>query len=558
MPLCRLILLGLVLGFFGSAVSSQAVEPLRFGETRIRIVDIYGEDELKESAGLVNLAHRTMNTLHSGTRHRIISNELLFRTGDPFETDLLAETERNLRSLGFLNHVTITPLDTLADGTVPIEVSVQETWTLSTQFSYSRSSSSDRWTALISDNNFLGYGVHLEAGLGQDEDRDWRSLYFQNRRVMGTGWLVRARTTDLSDGHTHEVGLEHPFYALDDPWGVTALGWDLSFRPRYYLSPFALDQTTNGNDRLYMTPTLRREGLFAQALYRASPRNRGRIWRVGAGLWTEMLNYGLPDQVALSDDRIISRDEAQSAAGEPFHRESGRLVQPYLRIESQGRTWATDRFVLRYGADEDISLEPSFFLKMGPALTVLGSDRERWLYEAGLLDWSRLGPGWLMTWVEARGSFSTPDKAWRHGGLTLGWFSHLLGGMSRIIFETAAADDPPGTEALSLGLTRGLRTLEYDGMVGDRLVRWNVEQAVLYPDEIMGFWRAGLAAFYAGGAAWWDGGSRGLDDARHELGFGLRFGPTRSARTEIGRLDLAWPLDGSSGPTLTAKTGGFF
>jgi hypothetical protein len=540
------------------ASHAVAADDLRFGDIQLCVVDIYGQEELSHTHGLIGFAHRTLNLLHPATRERIINNELLFAAGDPFNEERLAETERNLRGLGFLTNVTITPLDTLSDGSVPVEVKVQETWTLTTQFSYSKSSSSDRWTALMSDTNFLGYGVQLEAAIGHEEDRDWRSMYFQNRRVLGTQWLVRARTTDLSDGYNRELGLERPFYAMDDTWGVSATAWDLSYKPRYYLSRTSVDPNDFSGDRLYMNPQQRREGVSLQTRLRISKRGEGRIWRIGAGLSSEFVAFDIPDEVVLSDERVISETEARVAAGEGLVRETGRTAQPFLLIETQGREWGRDRFVLRYGGDEDIPLDPRGSLKFGPALSGLGSDQSRWVYEGEVFDWSRMGPGWLLFWGLTKGSLASSEKAWSQTDIMMGWFGHLLGGMNRVVVEGIRTEDPVGTMVPTLGLTRGLRTLENDGLVGDRLVRWNIEHAILFPHEVFGFTRFGLAAFYAGGSAWWDQEKGGVDDARHEAGIGLRFGPSRSARTEIGRLDLAWPLDGSSGPQLTAKTGGFF
>ncbi len=558
MSLCRRVVFLSLFQLIWGASHVVAAEDLRFGEIQLRVVDIYGQEELSQTHGLIGFAHRTLNLLHPATHERIINNELLFTEGDPFSEERLSETERNLRGLGFLTNVTITPLDTLADGSVPIEVSVQETWTLTTQFSYSKSSSSDRWTALMSDTNFLGYGVQLEAAFGHEEDRDWRSLYFQNRRILGTQWLVRARTTDLSDGYNRELGLERPFYAMDDQWGVSAIAWDLSYKPRYYLARTSVDPNDISTDRLYMTPRLRREGVSLQARYRLSRCGEGRIWRVGIGLSSEYVMFNIPVEVVLSDQRVLTEAEARTAAGESLGRETGRTAQPFILIETQGREWGRDRFVLRYGGDEDIPLNPKGTMRIGWASSGIGSERERLLYDLDMFDWSRLGPGWLLLRGFSTGSLASSDKTWRRTDLIMGWFGHLLGGMNRVVVEGVASEDPIGTVVPTLGLTRGLRTLENDGMVGDRLVRWNIEHAILYPHEVFGFTRFGLAAFYAGGSAWWSQDSGGLDDARHEAGIGLRFGPSRSARTEIGRLDLAWPLDGSSGPKLTAKTGGFF
>ncbi|MBK6901216.1 MAG: oligosaccharide flippase family protein [bacterium] len=74
--------------------------------------------------------------------------------------------------------------------------------------------------------------------------------------------------------------------------------------------------------------------------------------------------------------------------------------------------------------------------------------------------------------------------------------------LSRAWLEGAYGSRLLGPEAFALGLTRGLRTLDYDGMVGDRLVRWNLEQTRLLPGELLGLYKLGVAVFQSGGAAW--------------------------------------------------------
>jgi len=527
--------------------------PLRVGEVRLRVVDIYGDDELARERGVVAFAHRLMNGVHPGTRTHVIRRELLFRQGEPLDPALLRETERNLRSLGYLTNVSVAPTDTLPGGVVPVLVTVQETWSLRTTLSYSRASNADRWILLLSDGNFLGYGLQLEAGLGQDEDRDWKQLRYESRRLLGSGWRLKLEAADLSDGLTRELELERPYFADDDPWSARASAWDVNYSPRYYLG-----DGTSAEANLYASPRLRREGVSVEGGLRLSPRGEGRLWRLGLGVSSERVAYAFAAATELSDGRLISREEAEALAGAPLRRESGRTVELFLTLETQGRRWATDRFVRRYGAEEDIPLDPVLALRTGPALEALGSDRGRWLFEGVAEDWSRLGRGWWLLRLITRGALGGETGGWHASTVVTGWTAHHLGGVTKIFVEAAAAAEPGGTDVLALGLTRGLRTSEYSGMVGDRLARWTAEHSLLLPQELLGFYRIGVAGFYAGGSAWWHGGRRDLGDARHEAGLGLRFGPTRSARAEVSRLDVAWPLDGSSGPKITAATGGYF
>jgi len=157
------------------------------------------------------------------------------------------------------------------------------------------------------------------------------------------------------------------------------------------------------------------------------------------------------------------------------------------------------------------------------------------------------------------GSLGSDRNRHHSADVTAGWLVRTgRDDLSRVAVEAGHGSNLEGTQALALGLTRGLRTMEYDGQAGDRLLRWNVEHAHVLPGELLGFYRLGLAAFYGGGAAWWHGETGGLERVRHEAGVGLRLGPTRSARIEPARLDLTWPLNGGGGPKLTAITSGLF
>jgi len=546
----------LLLGAAGVAAGDEAPEPARVGEIRLRVADIFSPEELAASHGLMRASRRLINAVHLGTREAVLRRELLFAVGEPYDERLVRETERNLRALGFLTHVAVAPVDTLPDGSLVLEVRAQETWSLTTAASYAHSPAKDRWSAELSDQNFLGYGVELIASFGEDEDRSFRRLSYQNRRVFGSPYQCRFDYTDLSDGRTRNVVLSRPYLAEESPWALQAGVWDRTFTPRYYVSP-AGAAGAGGERSLYASLPLRERGLQVWAGRRVH-RGPGRIWRLGLGLWSEDKRFAVPDAVALSDGRTVGGDVLRAAAGPALPRCSGRRVQPLLVVESLGRRWATERFVMSYGAQEDLNLDPLLRLNAGPALSALGSDRERFLAEWRVVDWTRLGPGMLL--LRHSGQATLGSRANRSLGATLeaGWIAHAdETNLSRAWVEGAYGSDLLGPEAYALGLTRGLRTLDYDGMVGDRLVRWNLEQTRLLPGELLGLYKVGVAVFQSGGAAWWHDEARGLERTRHETGVGLRFGPTRSARADVARLDLTWPWSGG-GPQLTAVTSGDF
>jgi hypothetical protein len=159
---------------------------------------------------------------------------------------------------------------------------------------------------------------------------------------------------------------------------------------------------------------------------------------------------------------------------------------------------------MSYGAQEDLNLDPLLRLTAGPALAAFGSDHERFQAEWRVVDWSRCGPGLLLLRHSAKANLGSRGNRSLEAGLEAGWIAHADEvNLSRAWFEGAIGSNLMGPDAFALGLTRGLRTLDYDGMVGDRLVRWNLEQTRLLPGELLGLYKLGVAVFQAGGAAWW-------------------------------------------------------
>ena len=104
----------------GSSLSAQDLDPpddkkYTIGDILLEKHTIFDEEEGS------SFFHRAANALHVVTQDNVIQREFLFKKGDLYRANLLEETERNLRKLGFIAeahiqvefHQNQTPLQTI-------------------------------------------------------------------------------------------------------------------------------------------------------------------------------------------------------------------------------------------------------------------------------------------------------------------------------------------------------------------------------------------------------------------------------------------------------------
>ena len=186
------------------------------GKIELDARQIFDERDQRENSGLYHLADQ----LHARTKQATIRAQLLFRSGDKYKGRLLAETERNLRALGYLYDARVVPVK-YADGKVTIRVITKDVWTLSPGVSFSRTGGANSSGINLADSNFLGLGKSLAIDHSRNVDRTTNGITYGDPNLLGSRWTLGAAYVDASDGAQRTFALAQPFYSLDTRWTAT-------------------------------------------------------------------------------------------------------------------------------------------------------------------------------------------------------------------------------------------------------------------------------------------------------------------------------------------------
>ncbi len=227
--------------------SDKELEAARavIGRIEIDIRNIFDENDPRENRGLYRLADR----LHIRTKPATIRAQLLFKSGDRYSAQKLAETERNLRLLPYIYDARVVPVR-FADGKVDVKVITRDVWTLDPNVSFGRSGGTNSTSASLQEQNLFGWGKSLEVGHTSNIDRTSTVAQYSDPNVLGSRWTTALTYADSSDGHQRSALISQPFYSLDTRWSATivAQSYDRTIS-RYFLGDI-VDQFNN-NENTY-------------------------------------------------------------------------------------------------------------------------------------------------------------------------------------------------------------------------------------------------------------------------------------------------------------------
>ena len=483
------------------------------GEIRIDNQDIFDLDDPKENNALFRLA----NKLHIRTRPGVIRRMLLFKSGEPVSVRLIEETERLLRSNGYLYDVSIRPV-AYHDGVVDIEVTTRDTWSLYPGLSFGRAGGANSGSIGLEENNLLGTGVSLSVSSSSDVDRDTTEFEISQNHAFD-GWTsIGYVYASADDGERQAFNLARPFYALDTRW---AAGLSLS--------------KDNRIDSVYNSGTI-----AGQYRHRKNSAETYGGWSEGLiDGWTRRYSVGLNYQ---ADTYEID----PGLAPPPELPSDQTLLGPFFRFEV-----IEDAY--RKFKNRDKIERPEYFamgfqsgVQLGRSLAALGSSREVWIYSAS-----------VSSGLEVRANHSLLMSGSLSGQYGSGGGEHQLysgsiryyapQGKRALFFAGVSGDlvrNPDISDLLYLGGDNGLRGYPLRYQSGDQRALLTVEERVYtdwYPFRLF---RVGGAVFFDVGRAWGGDNQNTVNPGwLSDVGFGLRILSARAAFGNVWHADVAFPLN---------------
>jgi hypothetical protein len=184
----------------------------------ILTLDPFGYSEIDTLRKPKNWAERTGNKIHVKTNRLAILNLLLLKKNKPFDSLLVRESERLIRTQRYINRVDILPklIENNADS-VDISIRVLDSWSLIPKGSVS----SSRINFGINERNILGSGHQFENQIRNRFD-DGKTAYntaYTIPNIKNTFISTRVSyLVDLDDFYAKTIAINRPFYSPLTKW----------------------------------------------------------------------------------------------------------------------------------------------------------------------------------------------------------------------------------------------------------------------------------------------------------------------------------------------------
>lgn len=449
---------------------------------------------------------RLANSLHRTTRASVVTRELLFKPGTPYDSAVVQETARNLRGLGIFRRVLVDSVRT--DSGLVVRFTTADGWSTRVIFNIASTGSTIVPTVGIADNNFFGTATYVGVRYRHNPDRSMVTMTFRQSRLLPGRIGLGLQYEDRTDGNLAFASLNKPFFALSDraSWGVA--GDTRKVRVLRFFE--GSDEATDSLQRRFSLGF----GSVALAL-RASSEG--------------YLRVGLSGQVRRDDYAAESRVDT---LGHSVTGAFGGFLQ-----------WRRARYVVStglqgFGREEDIDVGMSLGLGVNLTPRGLGYQEDGVVPAAVFRAGFGRGDRFVQLYASSIGRFT--GEGLDSGSVHLSATAFLRPASRQLAVFHAGRGwqrrPAPGAE-FDLGLGLGPRAFRQHAFTGNRAFFTSAEYRYTLTDEFLKLSALGLAGFLDYGGAWYDGQKHRTG---WDFGLGLRFGPTRTTSVRNTRLDVAY------------------
>jgi len=504
----------------------------RIGRILINGQSIFDPNDPKESYW----PYRVVNKLHINTRDDVIKRELLFREGDEYRQELIDESERNLRAIGVIYHVSIHPV-AYQDGVVDLEVGFQETWTLRPAVRFSRAGGNNAFGFAFVEQNVLGRLKVLQLSRRNDIDRTTTQLSYLDPRVFGSRYALRSYYANSTDGTSWGAFTSHPFYSLNTPWSMNAGGEHIQLTSKLYSNGDSVSEFDRDSDFFNASYGVS-SGLQDDHVVRFTfgYQYQQNLFS-GEGGDPGPANPCIPSSAYIADP---SRYAGFLACDPPDQKFSG----PIFTLESLKVAFIKVTNYNQFDRDEDFNLGNDFNVSLWLSLKDFDAAKSQVI--VGFTDSVGIPAGASSNFLFT-GALSGRVGSGEAENVILSEAMELYCRATprqtfygRLAFDVGIHLD--AQNQFLLGGDNGLRGYPSRQFSGDRRLLLTLEHRFFSDVEILRLVRLGFAGFADVGDAWY-GSSEDLSDLHSDFGIGLRFGVVRSSVASIGRLDLAYSVD---------------
>ena len=505
---------GMAFGLVGDSVVRARCEGAPIRKLEVRCLDIFDPVPASRFAAL----YRVANLLHVRTRPATVRSQLLISPGQVWTADRLAESQRLLRNLEFMEPDAIR--SRLVSDSVDVLVVTHDQWTTQPELNLERGGGRTFGSVGFTERNLLGLGVGVSFAIRNDPAGQTRSADVSGRRLFGTQLEAQFKAGTGSGGVSNAAFVRDPFRSIDDTrsWtvgGVRATSEQLLFKSGSVAARFPFQFEQGQIEYAF-------GGRAADGLAR----------RYAFGLSRHDRHYG------------TTVPEPGIAIAFPAGPEDLKL-----RWLSARATFWRPQFIERRGIElfdpvEDFDLGSLVSVEGGLVLRMLGSTADEGLARIRLesgRETKRFGFGYV------RGRLSTRLRGGPHetlAHLDARWIQQPRRDVAVVVAALAEASNRAPREVQSIvGGLNGLRAYPVQALAGTEIWRFNAETRWVAARNVWDLASLGGALFVDAARAWGAGGDH--EPWHHDAGFGLRVSFPHASLHQVARFDIAFPLSPS-------------